>query len=128
MITPADSLGPLAIVRSTLLRRCPSVETMRLFEPSLSKNTPFRRIVRWPRTHDADGDKAGVGEFVARRRPNESGHQLADEKLDVASEGVARGELGWSFEAEVEQADVGGVGEQRASPGLAPRLAERHVA
>jgi hypothetical protein len=42
MITPADSLGPLAIVRSTLFRRWPSVDTMRLFEPSISKNSPFR--------------------------------------------------------------------------------------
>jgi hypothetical protein len=42
MITPADSLGPPAIVRSTLLNRWPSVDTIRLLEPSLSKNTPFR--------------------------------------------------------------------------------------
>ena len=42
MITPADSLGPLGIVRSTLLSRWPSVDTIRHFEPSLSKNTPLR--------------------------------------------------------------------------------------
>jgi hypothetical protein len=105
-----------------------------LAEPSnvLAANH-LRKRSRWPERDlqcsvCRPGSEASVVEFVARRRPSESGHQLADEMLDVASEGVARRELGRSFEAEVEQADVGSVGEQRASPGLAPRLAERHVA
>jgi hypothetical protein len=38
----AIAFGPLAIVRSTLLGRWPSVETIRLLDPSLSKNTPSR--------------------------------------------------------------------------------------
>jgi hypothetical protein len=37
------SLGPLGIVRSTLLSRWPSVDTIRHFGPTLSENTLLRK-------------------------------------------------------------------------------------
>src|SRR3712207_8108853 len=44
MITPADSFGPPAIVRSTLLSRWPSVETMRLDRKSTRLNSSHANI------------------------------------------------------------------------------------
>src|ERR1043166_1646892 len=59
MMTPAESFGPLGIVRSTLLRRWTSVETMRALEPmrapaSFRDPAGRRRLHREPRGDCAD--------------------------------------------------------------------------
>jgi hypothetical protein len=89
MMTPAESFGPLGIVRSTLLRRWPSVETMRALEPSLSKNTPLRwnRVSSFARRRAGDierslsrpqlADRRAVTEILWRRIRNITSFAMA---------------------------------------------------